>query len=29
MEFDHYEAVPPNVSAEIKKTRGVKDYGDE
>jgi len=29
MEFDHYEAVPPNVSAEIKKTRGVKEYSDE
>jgi elongation factor G len=29
MEFDHYEAVPPNVSAEIKKTRGVKEYSDD
>lgn len=29
MEFDHYEAVPPNVAAEIKKTRGVKEYADE
>jgi hypothetical protein len=29
MEFDHYEAVPPNVSAEIKKTRGVKEYADD
>ncbi|MEY3784284.1 MAG: Elongation factor C-terminus, partial [Candidatus Parcubacteria bacterium] len=25
MEFDHYEVVPPNVEAEIKKARGVKD----
>ena len=25
MEFDHYEVVPPNVAAEIKKVRGVKD----
>lgn len=25
MEFDHYEIVPPNVEAEIKKARGVKD----
>jgi elongation factor G len=24
MEFDHYEVVPPNVAAEIKKERGVK-----
>ena len=29
MEFDHYEVVPPNVSAEIKKTRGVKQVEDE
>lgn len=29
MEFDHYEAVPPNVAAEIKKTRGVKEYADD
>ncbi len=25
MEFDHYEVVPPNVAAEIKKVRGVKE----
>lgn len=25
MEFDHYEVVPPNVSADIKKARGVKE----
>ncbi|MCD5381480.1 MAG: elongation factor G [Candidatus Pacebacteria bacterium] len=25
MEFDHYEVVPPNVAAEIKKARGVSD----
>lgn len=25
MEFDHYEVVPPNVAAEIKKARGVKE----
>ncbi|MCA9365593.1 elongation factor G, partial [Candidatus Kaiserbacteria bacterium] len=24
MEFDHYEVVPPNVAAEIKKARGVE-----
>jgi elongation factor G len=29
MEFDHYEVVPPNVSAEIKKTRGVKEDEDD
>lgn len=29
MEFDHYAVVPPNVSAEIKKTRGIKDVEDE
>jgi elongation factor G len=29
MEFDHYEVVPPQVSAEIKKVRGVKDVEDE
>ena len=29
MEFDHYEVVPPNVSAEIKKTRGVKATEDD
>ena len=29
MEFDHYEVVPPQVSAEIKKTRGIKDSDDE
>jgi len=25
MEFDHYEIVPPNVEAEIKKARGVRE----
>ena len=25
MEFDHYEVVPPNVSADIKKARGISD----
>ena len=25
MEFDHYAVVPPNVAADIKKERGVKD----
>ena len=25
MEFDHYEVVPPNVAAEIKQARGVKE----
>jgi len=25
MEFDHYEVVPPNVAADIKKARGVSD----
>ncbi len=25
MEFDHYEVVPPNVAADIKKARGVKE----
>lgn len=29
MEFDHYEVVPPNVAAEIKKARGVKDTETE
>ena len=29
MEFHHYDVVPPNVSAEIRKTRGVKDVVDE
>ena len=29
MTFDHYEVVPPNVAAEIKKARGVKDVADE
>jgi elongation factor G len=29
MEFDHYAVVPPNISAEIKKTRGVKDVEEE
>jgi elongation factor G len=29
MEFDHYEVVPPNVSMEIKKERGVKDAETE
>lgn len=29
MEFDHYAVVPPNVSAEIKKARGVKDVEEE
>lgn len=25
MEFDHYEVVPPNVAADIKKERGISD----
>lgn len=25
MEFDHYEVVPPNVAADIKKARGISD----
>jgi elongation factor G len=29
MEFDHYEVVPPNVAAEIKKMRGVKSEETE
>lgn len=29
MEFHHYDVVPPNVSAEIRKTRGVKDVVEE
>jgi elongation factor G len=29
MEFDHYEVVPPNVAAEIKKARGVKEVDEE
>ncbi len=29
MTFDHYDVVPPNVAAEIKKTRGVKDVDEE
>jgi elongation factor G len=29
MEFDHYDVVPPNVSLEIKKARGVKDVDEE
>jgi elongation factor G len=29
MEFDHYAVVPPQVSAEIKKTRGVKEVEEE
>jgi elongation factor G len=27
MEFDHYEVVPPNVEAEIKKARGINTEG--
>jgi elongation factor G len=29
MEFDHYEVVPPNIAAEIKKARGVKEVEEE
>ena len=29
MEFDHYDVVPPNVSLEIRKARGVKDVDTE
>jgi elongation factor G len=29
MEFDHYDAVPPNISMDIRKARGVKDVEDE
>jgi len=29
MEFDHYDVVPPNVSLEIRKMRGVKDIETE
>lgn len=29
MEFDHYAVVPPNVSEEIKKTRGVRNTSEE
>ena len=27
--FDHYDVVPPNVSLEIRKARGVKDVETE
>lgn len=29
MEFDHYDVVPPNISMDIRKARGVKDIEDE
>jgi elongation factor G len=29
MTFDHYEVVPPNVAAEIRKARGVKDVEED
>jgi elongation factor G len=29
MTFDHYEVVPPNIAAEIRKARGVKDVVEE
>ena len=29
MTFDHYDVVPPNVSMEIRKARGVKDIEEE
>jgi elongation factor G len=29
MTFDHYDVVPPNVSLEIRKARGVKDVETE
>ena len=29
MTFDHYDVVPPNVSLEIRKARGVKDIEEE
>jgi elongation factor G len=29
MTFDHYEVVPPNLAAEIRKARGVKDVVEE
>jgi elongation factor G len=29
MTFDHYDVVPPNVSMEIRKARGVKDVEEE
>jgi elongation factor G len=29
MTFDHYEVVPPNVAAEIRKARGVKEVEEE
>jgi len=29
MEFDHYATVPPNLSMEIRKARGVKDVEEE
>ncbi len=29
MTFDHYEVVPPNVAADIRKARGVKDVEEE
>lgn len=28
MEFDHYAVVPPNIAADIKKERGVKDTSE-
>jgi elongation factor G len=29
MTFDHYEVVPPNIAADIRKARGVKDTVEE
>jgi elongation factor G len=29
MEFDHYAVVPPNISMEIKRERGIKDVEEE
>jgi elongation factor G len=29
MEFDHYAVVPPNISNDIKKERGIKDVEEE
>jgi elongation factor G len=29
MEFDHYAMVPPNISSDIKKARGIKDIDEE
>jgi len=29
MTFDHYEVVPPNIAADIRKARGVKDVVEE